>query len=42
MKVAGVKSTHFTGLARVFDREETAFQAILRGEIRSGDVLVIR
>jgi dihydroxy-acid dehydratase len=42
VKVAGVKSTHFTGPACVFDREEAAFQAILRGEIRSGDVLVIR
>ena len=30
------QGTHFTRLARVFDREETAFQAILRGEIQIG------
>ena len=33
VKVAGVKSTHFEGPARIFDREEDAFKAILRGEI---------
>ncbi len=42
VKVAGVKSTRFTGPARVFDQEEAAFSAILRGEIDPGDVLVIR
>ena len=42
VKVAGVKNSRLTGPARVFDREETAFQAILRGEIHSGDVVVIR
>jgi dihydroxy-acid dehydratase len=42
VKVAGVHSTRFTGPARVFDREETAFRAILDGQIRSGDVVVIR
>lgn len=32
----------FTGTARVFDGEETAFQAISHGRIQSGDVVVIR
>jgi dihydroxy-acid dehydratase len=42
VKIAGVKGTRFTGPARVFDREETAFQAVLSGAINSGDVIVIR
>ena len=32
----------FTGEARVFDREEDAEDAIIRGEIKSGHVVVIR
>lgn len=31
-----------TGKARVFDSEETAVEAILGGDIRSGDIVVIR
>ena len=42
VKVAGMHGTEFSGPARVFDQEEAAFQAIIRGEIKSGDVLVIR
>ena len=42
VKVAGVKSTHFEGPARVFDQEAAAFRAVQAGEIKSGDVLVIR
>lgn len=33
---------HFSGPARVFDREEAANEAILNGEIRPGTILVIR
>ena len=33
---------HFSGPARVFDREEAANDAILRGEITPGTILVIR
>ena len=33
---------HFEGRARVFDGEEAADRAILAGEIRPGDVLVVR
>ncbi len=42
IKVAGVKNRKHEGPARVFDREEDAFSAILKGDIRAGDVLVIR
>ena len=30
--------TKFTGTARVFDREEYAFDAVSKGEIDEGDV----
>jgi dihydroxy-acid dehydratase len=42
VKVAGVKSTSFTGPCKVYDQEEQAMQAVMAGEIRSGDVIVIR
>lgn len=42
IKTAGVEMTEFTGTARVFDREEYAFDAVSKGEINSGDVVVIR
>ncbi len=42
IKTAGVEMTKFTGKARVFDREEFAFDSVSRGEIDEGDVLVIR
>jgi len=42
VKVAGHERTMHRGAARVFDREEDAFQAVQRGEIRAGDVVVIR
>ena len=34
--------TKFTGKARVFDGEESAFDSVAKGEINEGDVLVIR
>jgi len=34
--------TKFTGKAKVFDREEFAFDAVSKGEIGEGDVVVIR
>ncbi len=37
-----LKMMHFTGKARVFDREEEAMKAILGDKIKSGDVVVIR
>ena len=42
IKTAGVEITEFTGKARVFDREEHAFDAVSKGEIDEGDVVVIR
>ncbi|ACU54470.1 dihydroxy-acid dehydratase [Acidimicrobium ferrooxidans DSM 10331] len=42
VKVAGIDQDVFEGTARVFDREEAALTAILAGEIRAGDVVVIR
>ena len=42
IKTAGVEITKFTGKARVFDREEFAFDAVSKGEIDEGDVVVIR
>ncbi|MSQ33712.1 MAG: dihydroxy-acid dehydratase, partial [Dehalococcoidia bacterium] len=42
VKVAGYERLSHRGPARVFDREEDAFAAIQRREIRAGDVVVIR
>ena len=42
IKTAGVEMTKFTGKARVYDREEYAFDAVAKGEIDEGDVIVIR
>jgi dihydroxy-acid dehydratase len=41
-KITGIKQTHITGPARVFENEESCLNAVLLGEIRAGDVLVIR
>ena len=42
VKVAGHERKLHRGPARVFDREEDSFQAVQKGEIREGDVVVIR
>jgi dihydroxy-acid dehydratase len=42
IKTAGVEMTKFTGKAQVFDREEHAFDAVAKGEIEEGHVIVIR
>lgn len=41
-KITGVKNPHITGPARVFESEEDCLKAILSGEIRGGDVIIIR
>jgi len=41
-KVAGVGVDVFEGPARVFDREQSAMQALEDGTIKAGDVVVIR
>ncbi len=42
VKVAGHERTRHSGPARVFDREEDSFKAVQNGEIKAGDVVVIR
>ena len=42
VKVAGYEKMIHKGPARVFDREEDAFQAVQTGKIRDNDVVVIR
>ena len=42
IKTAGVEMREFTGTAKVYDREEYAFEAVSKGEIDEGDVVVIR
>jgi dihydroxy-acid dehydratase len=42
VKVAGLKTLQFRGPARCFDREEDALSAVLKREIKDGEVIVIR
>ena len=42
VKVAGYTTVHHCGPAKVFDSEEAAFDAVGRGGIVAGDVVVIR
>lgn len=42
IKTAGVEITEFTGKAKVFDKEDDAFDSTAKGEIEEGDVVVIR
>jgi len=42
VKVAGHERMIHRGPARVFDREEDAFQAVQQGQIKANDVVVIR
>ena len=41
-KITGKEGLSFAGRARVFDGEELATAAILKGRVRAGDVVVIR
>ena len=42
VKVAGAEGLMFEGVARPFDSEQDAFAAVTSGDIRPGDVIVIR
>jgi dihydroxy-acid dehydratase len=42
VKVAGLKSLKFRGVARCFDREEDAFAAVEAKNYKAGEVIVIR
>jgi dihydroxy-acid dehydratase len=41
-KISGKEGQRLSGTARVYDSEEAAMHAILEGEIKRGDVIVIR
>jgi dihydroxy-acid dehydratase len=42
VKIAGLKKLQFSGPARVFDCEEDALAAVLKRQIKEGEVVVIR
>ncbi|MBB3034914.1 dihydroxy-acid dehydratase [Alteriqipengyuania lutimaris] len=42
LKTAGYGAQSFTGPARVFDGEDACFAAVSAGEIKAGDVVIIR
>lgn len=42
VKIAGHKMTYHSGPARVFDSEESAFEAVQSGDVKEGDVMAIR
>jgi dihydroxy-acid dehydratase len=42
VKSAGFDADVFEGTARVFDREQPAMDAVLNGELKAGDVVIIR
>lgn len=41
-KITGKEGLHFSGTARVYDSENATNKAILAGEVKAGDVVVIR
>jgi len=42
VKVAGLKKLQFTGTARCFDTEETAYKAVKNKKYKDGDIIIIR
>jgi dihydroxy-acid dehydratase len=42
VKIAGFDSAVFDGTARVFDTEQPAMDAVMNGDLKAGDVVVIR
>ncbi|MGH9999291.1 MAG: dihydroxy-acid dehydratase, partial [Nitrosopumilaceae archaeon] len=42
VKITGAKTSEFKGRAKVFDREEDAFDAVSKREIIEGDIVIIR
>ena len=42
VKLKGIEPQKFRGVARIFDREEAAYQAVQNHQIKPGDVVVIR
>ena len=41
-KITGIKKPKITGPARVFESEEACLDAILAGQIKAGDVIIVR
>jgi dihydroxy-acid dehydratase len=41
-KITGIKNPKITGPARVFESEEACLDAILAGQIKAGDVIIVR
>lgn len=42
MKISGHETKYFQGPAKVFDSEEETFEGLVKGDIKAGDVVVIR
>jgi dihydroxy-acid dehydratase len=42
VKIAGLKKLQFTGIARCFDTEESAYRAVQNKKYKDGDIIVIR
>ncbi len=42
VKVAGLKKLQFTGRARCFDTEESAYKAVKQKKYKDGDIIIIR
>jgi len=42
VKVAGLKKLQFTGRARCFDTEESAYNAVKKKKYKDGDIIIIR
>jgi len=42
VKVAGLKKLQFTGKARCFDTEESAYKAVKQKKYKDGDIIIIR
>ena len=42
VKIAGLKELYFEGPARVFDGEQSAFEAVQAKEYKDGEVIVVR
>src|SRR6201999_1086321 len=41
-KISGKEGLSFRGRARVYDSEESSLEGILEGQVKAGDVVVIR
>jgi len=42
VKIAGLKKLQFTGKARCFDTEESAYKAVQKKQYKDGDIIIIR